>query len=110
MSHVQKTPFMSFYRYSLLRSAVGLTLGVLLLFAGQGQAQAVELNILAAGATESIIRDMVGTFEKESGHTVMLTYDPVGALRDKIYAGEPADLTIVTPVIIEQLRQFKICI
>ena len=28
----------------------------------------------------------------------------MGALRDKIYAGEPADLTIVTPVIIEQLQ------
>ncbi|MBA4423207.1 MAG: hypothetical protein C0390_08935 [Syntrophus sp. (in: bacteria)] len=62
-----------------------------------------ELNILAAGATESIIRDMAGIFERESGHTVKLTYAPVGALRDKIYAGEPADLAIVTPVIIEQL-------
>jgi molybdate transport system substrate-binding protein len=47
---------------------------------------------------------VVGSFEKESGHTVKLTYAPVGALRDKIYAGEPADLTIVTPVIIEQLQ------
>ena len=47
----------------------------------------MELNILAAGATESIIRDMVGTFERESGHTVKLPYAPVGALRDKIYAG-----------------------
>lgn len=104
MSRITKTPFMSFYRYARLRPAVGLALGVLLLFAGQGEVQAVELNILAAGATESIIRDMVGTFERESGHTVRLTYAPVGALRDKIYAGEPADLTIVTPVIIEQLQ------
>ncbi len=64
----------------------------------------MEINVLAAGATESIIRDMVGTFEKESGHTVRLTYAPVGALRDKIFAGEPADLTIVTPAIIEQLQ------
>ena len=104
MSHVQKAPFMSFFRYSILLPTVGLALGVLLLFAGPGEVQAVELNILAAGATESIIRDMVGTFEKESGNTVKLTYAPVGALRDKIYAGEPADLTIVTPVIIEQLQ------
>jgi molybdate transport system substrate-binding protein len=29
---------------------------------------------------------------------------PRWALRDKIYAGEPADLTIVTPVIIDQLQ------
>lgn len=104
MSRITKTTLMSFFRYAIMRPAVGLALGVLLLIAGQGEAQAVELNILAAGATESIIRDMVGTFERESGHTVKLTYAPVGALRDKIYAGEPADLTIVTPVIIEQLR------
>jgi molybdate transport system substrate-binding protein len=104
MSCVTKIQLLSFCRYAILRPALGLALGVFLLFAGRGEVQAVELNILAAGATEAIIRDMVGTFEKESGHTVKLTYAPVGALRDKIYAGEPADLTIVTPVIIEQLQ------
>ena len=79
-----------------------LALGALLLDPVR-EVRAVELNVLAAGAVEAVVRDMVGSFEKESGHTVKLTYAPVGALRDKIYAGEPADLTIVTPVIIEQL-------
>ena len=74
-----------------------------LLFAPVSEVRAAELNVLAAGAVEAVVRDMVGSFEKESGHTVKLAYAPVGALRDKIYAGEPADLTIVTPVIIEQL-------
>jgi len=74
-----------------------------LLFVPIHKVSAVELNVLAAGAVEAVVRDMVGSFEKESGHTVKLTYAPVGALRDKIYAGETADLTIVTPVIIEQL-------
>jgi len=64
----------------------------------------VELNVLAAGAVEAVVREMVGTFEKESGHKLKITYAPVGALRDKIYAGEPADLTVVTPAIIEQLQ------
>jgi molybdate transport system substrate-binding protein len=64
---------------------------------------AMELKALAAGAVEAVVRDMVVSFEKESGHTVKLAYAPVGALRDRIYAGEPADLTIVTPAIIEQL-------
>ncbi len=63
----------------------------------------MELNVLAAGAVEAVVRDVVGSFEKESGHRIKLTYAPVGALRDKIYAGEPADLTIVTPVIVEDL-------
>ena len=64
----------------------------------------MELNVLAAGAVEAVVREMVGTFEKESGHKLKITYAPVGALRDKIYAGEPADLTVVTPAIIEQLQ------
>jgi molybdate transport system substrate-binding protein len=74
-----------------------------LLFAPIREVSAVELNVLAAGAVEAVVRDIAGSFEKESGHTLKLTYAPVGALRDKIYAGEPADLTIVTPAIIEQL-------
>ncbi len=89
-----------------LRASRGPILGLavaLLLLASIQEVSAVELNVLAAGAVEAVVRDMVGSFEKESGHTVKLTYAPVGALRDKIYAGEPADLTIVTPVIIEQL-------
>jgi len=81
---------------------VGLALGALLPVPIR-EVSAVELNVLAAGAVEAVVRDVVGSFEKESGYTVKLTYAPVGALRDKIYAGEPADLTIVTPVIIEQL-------
>ena len=88
---------------AILRRVMGLALAVLLLTAGR-EVHAVELYVLVAGATESTVRDMVGTFEKESGHTVKLTYGAVGLLRDKIYAGEPADLTIVTPVIIEQLQ------
>jgi molybdate transport system substrate-binding protein len=93
----------SFRSFGILRSVLGLALAALLLAAGR-EATAAELNVLAAGAVESILRDMVGTFEKESGHTLKLTYGAVGLLRDKIYAGEPADLTIVTPVIIEQLQ------
>jgi len=85
------------------RPVLWLALTALLLAAGR-EAGAEQLNVLAAGATESTLRDVVGAFEKESGHTVTLTYGAVGALRDKIYAGEPADLTIVTPAIIEQLQ------
>ena len=85
-----------------LRLILALALGVLLA-APVREAPAAELNVLAAGAVEAVVRDMVGSFEKETGHKVKLAYAPVGALRDKIYAGEPADLTVVTPVIIEQL-------
>ena len=103
MLRKRRTPLPSVGPSVILRPALGLALAALLLAAGR-EVRAVELTVLAAGATESTVRDMVGTFEKESGHTVKLTYGAVGLLRDKIYAGEPADLTIVTPIIIEQLQ------
>jgi molybdate transport system substrate-binding protein len=89
------------------RMLLGLSLMCSLLYPLR-EVLAAELNVLAAGAVEAVVRDMVGTFEKESSHKVTLTYAPVGALRDKIYAGEPADLTIVTPVIIDQLLEKKL--
>lgn len=61
------------------------------------------LVVLAAGATESTLRDAAGAFEKESGHRVALSFGPVGTLRDRVHAGERADVVIVTPAVIEQL-------
>jgi len=85
-----------------LRLSALLALGILLL-APIREVTAMELNVLVAGAAEAVVRDMVGSFEKENGLIVKLTFAPVGALRDRVYAGETADVIIVTPAIIEQL-------
>lgn len=85
--------------------AVLMGLGLVAVHMISGEtAAADELNVLAAGAVEAVLREMAPAFQKESGNTLKIAYAPVGALRDKIYAGEPADVTIVTPVIIEQLQ------
>jgi ABC-type molybdate transport system substrate-binding protein len=66
-------------------AVLGLALADLVFLAGR-EARPAELTVMAAGATESTLRDVVGIFEKESGHTVKLAYGAVGALRDTIYA------------------------
>jgi len=76
----------------------------LLLTGGRVTARGDDLVVLAAGATESTVRDVVGRFEEESGHHVALSFGAVGKLRDRVQAGERADLVIVTPVIIGQLE------
>jgi len=63
-----------------------------------------ELRVLAAGATEATVREVVGAFEKARGCTVVLTFAAVGALRDRAFAGEPADVAVVTPAIIAELE------
>jgi molybdate transport system substrate-binding protein len=63
------------------------------------------LRVLAAGATESTLRAVAAEYESRSGRSLQLTYGAVGQLRDRLVAGEDADLLIVTPAIIEQLEK-----
>jgi molybdate transport system substrate-binding protein len=62
------------------------------------------LQLLAAGATEASVRDTMELFEAESGLSVEFDFGAVGALRDRVLAGEPADVLVVTPAIITTLE------
>lgn len=85
----------------LVRGAGAIFLTLLL----DAAARADDLVVLAAGATESTVRDVLGAFEKESGHRVVtLSFGAVGKLRDRLQAGERADVVVVTPAVLEQLE------
>jgi molybdate transport system substrate-binding protein len=62
------------------------------------------LRLLAAGATEASVRDTMPSFEAESGLLVEFDFGAVGALRDRVLAGESADVLVVTPAIIMTLE------
>jgi molybdate transport system substrate-binding protein len=62
------------------------------------------LRLLAAGATEASVRDQIHLFKEQTGLTLEYSFGAVGALRDKVLAGEPADVVVVTPVIITALE------
>jgi len=82
------------------------TASMIMAHSASGATTPVEvLRILAAGATESTLRAVVAEFEEQSGNRLAVTYGGVGHLRDRLVAGEPADLVIVTPAIIEQLQE-----
>src|SRR2546430_44301 len=62
------------------------------------RAEAAEIKVLSAGAVRSVVSDLAEAFRRETGHTVALTFGTVGALRQKLAAGEPADVLILTDV------------
>lgn len=62
------------------------------------------LLLLAAGATEASVRDEAPLFEAQTGITLEYSFGAVGALRDRVLAGEPADVVVVTPAIIATLE------
>lgn len=63
-----------------------------------------ELRVLSAGAAQSVVERLAGEFERETACTIKGTFSAVGAIRDRVVAGEPADVIILTAPLIEELR------
>jgi len=81
----------------------GLGLMVALLMMVTARVDAAELKVLSAGAMKTIVTELGAEFTRETGHTLALTSGTVGQLRDKILAGEAADVVIMSDTAIDQL-------
>ena len=63
----------------------------------------MQLHILSGGAAQGLVSALAPLFEHETGYKIAGTFGAVGAMRDKLLAGEPADLLILTRALIEEL-------
>jgi molybdate transport system substrate-binding protein len=64
---------------------------------------AAELKIFAAGAVQSVALATKADFERESGHSLDFAFGTVGALQNRVVAGEAADVTILSVAAIAEL-------
>jgi molybdate transport system substrate-binding protein len=62
-----------------------------------------SLHILSGGAAQGLVTQLQDRFYAESGRTIEGTYGAVGLMRDKLLAGEPCDVLILTQALIDQL-------
>lgn len=66
--------------------------------------EATEIKVLSAGAVKAVVPELAEAFRLETGHTVILAFDTVGALRRR--AGtEPADLLILSDEAVDDLAR-----
>jgi molybdate transport system substrate-binding protein len=63
------------------------------------------LQLLSGGAAQGLVAALQPAFEVESGCTIDGIFSAVGAMRDKLLAGEPADLVILSRALIEALAR-----
>lgn len=82
---------------------LGAVLVVLTGWASAGEA--AEVKVLSAGAVRGIVTELAQVFQRETGHTVTLTFGTVGVVRQKLTAGEPADVVIMTDAAIDEMAQ-----
>src|SRR6218665_2683324 len=68
-----------------------------------GQTDMASLRILSGGAAQGLVQQLRGTFYNETGRAIEGSFGAVGAMRDKLLAGEPCDVLILTQALIEEL-------
>ena len=70
---------------------------------------AADIKVLTAGAMKSVVLALAPGFEQQTGHRLTIDQGTTGALLKRIGDGEPFDLAIITPAVIDELaRQGKI--
>lgn len=62
-----------------------------------------QLRVLSGGAAHGLVEKARPAFEATTGCTIDGTFSAVGAMRDRLLAGQPADLVILSRALVEQL-------
>jgi len=70
---------------------------------GARDAVAAELKVLSGGAVKAALTELAETWGRETGNRVTITYATTGASLQKLAAGEPADVVVLTTEAIDQL-------
>jgi molybdate transport system substrate-binding protein len=63
----------------------------------------VKLAILSGGAAQGLVSALATRFEAETGCGIAGTFGAVGAMRDRLLAGAPADALILTRALVAEL-------
>jgi len=68
-------------------------------------AAAKTLRLLSGGAAHGLVERAQSSFESRTGYTIDGTFSAVGAMRDKLLAGEPVDVMILSRALIDELAK-----
>jgi len=89
-----------------MRTSVGVLATLSFAFCAMGgapNAVAAELTVLSGGAVKAALTELAETWGRETGNRVTITYATTGASLQKLAAGEPADVVVLTAEAIGQL-------
>jgi molybdate transport system substrate-binding protein len=67
-----------------------------------------HLNILSGGAAQGLVKSLAPAFKAKTGLDIEGEFGAVGAMADKLRAGRPADIIILTEALVGTLTQEKL--
>lgn len=69
----------------------------------QGTAQAEEIRVLSSLGIKAVVDELAPQFERATKHKVVTVFDLASVLKTKIDGGEPFDVAILTPPLLDDL-------
>jgi hypothetical protein len=74
----------------------------------QVNANAADVKLLSAAVMKPVLLELASEYERTTGHKLTITYESAGVVRDRVQAGENADVAIIQrPVVEALLKQGK---
>lgn len=64
----------------------------------------MDVHILSGGAAQGVVKALQGVFQNQTGGHITGTFGAVGAMKEKLMAGEPCDVLILTQALIKELE------
>ena len=64
-----------------------------------------DLHVLSAGAAQGLVLALAPRFLADTGVALRPTFGAVGAIREKLFAGQPCDALILTAAMIDELAE-----
>jgi len=65
----------------------------------------MEVHILSGGAAQGVVRALEQAFLEQTGARLQATFGAVGMMKEKLLAGAPCDVLILTQALIAELEQ-----
>lgn len=66
-------------------------------------ASAAEIRVLCSNGLKAVMEDLAPQFERSTGHKVVVKFGLAAGFKQQIEAGEPFDLAVLTPPLIDDL-------
>jgi molybdate transport system substrate-binding protein len=86
-----------------MHTAIRLTIAVFVFVLAATTVSADEIRVLSSVGIKAVIDVLGPQFERTTKHKVMTTFDLAAALKTRIEGGEPFDVAILTPAMIDEL-------
>ena len=66
-------------------------------------AAADDIKVLASNGIKAVVEDLAPMFERQTKHKVSMTFDLASVLKTRVDGGEPFDVVILTPPLLDDL-------